>query len=387
MRIVVACLSLNPLGGAERLCVRFLRALEKMDCNVTLVTIDKTNWMRLKKSIDIPSKPMREYYLFETIPALPTLTLRQGFLALLYAIELFLVSARGGYDLLVNLRGEIVDSFGDLVYFNAMPLKLMYIYPQIQPSHSAKWAIYGRLFSLLTKSFERPQRVVVANSKFSKRIVEKHLRKKAIVIYPPVELDKIGLPQTKDARENLAVTISRFRLAKGLEQIPEIAKLAENCRFVVIGSSDKDSGDSLKIISDRAKTLGVQSRMEIFRDRTFDFALEKLYAAKVFLQTQATEAFGMSIVEAMAAGCIPVVPRSGGPWLDILECKEGLYGFSYSSSEEAAEKIKLLLDDECLRADIACRGRKRALIFDSAVFDYRITEIIKRIGHSQSSVR
>jgi glycosyltransferase involved in cell wall biosynthesis len=343
--------------------------------------------MRLKKSIDIPSKPMKEHYLFETIPELPTLTLRQGFLALLYAIELFLVSARGGYDLLVNLRGEIVDSFGDLVYFNAMPLKLMYIYPQIQPTHNVKWVIYGRLFSMLTKVIKRPQKVAVANSKFNKQIIEKHLGKKAIVIYPPVELDRIGLHQTKDIRENVAVTISRFRLAKGLEHIPEIAKLTENCRFVVIGSSDKDSGESLKIISDRAKALGVQSRIEIFRNRTFDFVLEKLYDAKVFLQTQTTEAFGMSVVEAMAAGCIPVVPRSGGPWLDILECKEGLYGFSYNSLEEAAEKIKLLLEDECLRADIACRGRKRASIFDSAVFDYRITEIIKRIGHSQPSVR
>lgn len=383
MRIVVACLSLNPLGGAERVCVRFLRALEKIDCDVTLATIDKTDWMLLKKSIDIPSKRMKEHYLFETIPKLPTLTLRQGFLALLYAIELFLVSARGGYDLLVNLRGEIVDSIGDLVYFNAMPLKLMYIYPQIQPTRNVKWVIYSRLFSLLTKFIKRPQKVVVANSKFNKEIIKKHLGKRAIVIYPPVKLDRmrIELYQTNNCRENVAVTISRFRLAKGLEQIPEIAKLADNCRFIVIGSSDKDSDKCLKIISSRAKVLGVQPRIEIIQNRTFDFALEKLFAAKVFLHTQRTEAFGIAVVEAMAAGCVPLVPRCGGPWVDILESKEGKYGFSYNTPEEAARKIRLLLEDDSLRTAVSHRARTRASAFDEKIFDQRIGAIIKCMDH------
>jgi hypothetical protein len=39
----------------------------------------------------------------------------------------------------------------------------------------------------------------------------------------------------------------------------------------------------------------------------------------------------MSVVEGMAAGCVPVVSRCGGPWFDILDCKQGVYGFSYRS--------------------------------------------------------
>jgi glycosyltransferase involved in cell wall biosynthesis len=72
----------------------------------------------------------------------------------------------------------------------------------------------------------------------------------------------------------------------------------------------------------------------------------------------------MSIVESMAAGCIPIVPRTGGPWIDILDCQEGQYGFSYRSSAEAAAKIKLLLDDESLRSKVSVRAIERSVAFE-----------------------
>jgi len=384
LRIAVACLSLNTLGGAERLCVRFLRALEKTDWEVTVATIDKTNWMLLEKSLDIHLRPMKEFYLFKTMPELPTLTLQQGFLVLLHVLELFLFSVKGRYDLLANMRGEVVDSFGDIVYFNAMPLKLMHIYPQIQPTQDSKWAIYGRLLSLLTKFFKGSQRIFVANSKFTKYIIERHFRRMAAVVYPPVELKKIRSCPSIGHRENTVVAISRFRLAKELEKIPEIAKLAENCRFVIIGSSDRNSEECLRVISKRARELGVHKRVEIFENMPFDFVLENLFAAKVYLHTQPTEAFGIAIVEAMAAGCVPVVPRDGGPWLDILEQHQGKYGFSYATLEEAADYIRTLLQNEQLRTEISKRAQKRAMNFESSLFEERIQGIVRAVLKAKS---
>jgi len=94
------------------------------------------------------------------------------------------------------------------------------------------------------------------------------------------------------------------------------------------------------------------------------------------------EAFGIAIVEAMAAGCVPVVPRYGGPWLDILSCKQGLYGFSYSNLKEAAEIIKKLLNNEELRRSVALKVTRRASKFDSKIFERKIVNIVSRVyGH------
>jgi len=105
-----------------------------------------------------------------------------------------------------------------------------------------------------------------------------------------------------------------------------------------------------------------------------------LSAAKVFLRTLHNEPFGMSVVEAMAAGCVPVVPKSGGPWFDILDQEQGRYGYAYSSLREAAEKIQLLMNNEQLRVQISQRAFERAKCFDRSFFERKIVDVIQKVA-------
>jgi len=380
MKVIVAHPTLNSLGGAERLCMHVMEALRKRNCNVTLATLDKTNWVLLRKVFDESFQPDGEFYLLPRIPEIPTLTLRQAFVALSYALELFLITLKGEYDLLVNMGGEIMDSIGDVIYINAIPLKLMHVYPQIQPKHNAQWRCYSRLYSLVTRVLSIPNNVIVTNSKFNKDIIKKNLGRKALVVHPPVDIQKIKSPIKNQNRKNIVVTVSRFRSAKGLEIIPKIAKHVENCKFILIGTADANSEECLKRISEKTKKLGVQARLQTFVNMPLIFILEKLFNAKVFLHTQPTEAFGISIVEAMAAGCVPVVPRDGGPWFDILDRKQGKFGFSYRILAEAADIIEMLLEDEDLRGEVSARASERANVFDCSVFERKMVDIVEKVG-------
>jgi len=382
MKIIVVYPTLNSLGGAERLCMHVMKALRRRNYDVTLATLDRTNWVLLRKVFEESFRPDGEFYLLPRIPKISTLTLRQAFVALSYALELFLITLRGDYDLLVNVGGEIMDSIGDVIYINAIPLKLMHVYPQIQPKHNVQWRCYSRLYSLITRVLgsHSHSNVIVTNSKFNKDIIERNLGRKALVVHPPVDIQKIKSVMKNQDRENIVVTVSRFRSAKGLEKIPKIARLVENCKFIIIGTADMNSEECLKEISERTKKLGVQARVRIFINMSFNLVLEKLSTAKVFLHTQPTEAFGISIVEAMAAGCVPVVPRDGGPWFDILNRKQGKYGYAYSSLREAAEKINLLINDERLRIEISRRAFERADHFDRSVFERKIANVIHEVA-------
>ena len=60
--------------------------------------------------------------------------------------------------------------------------------------------------------------------------------------------------------------------------------------------------------------------------------------AKVYLHTRRNENYGLSVAEAIGYGCIPVVPKSGGPWIDIVE--QGKYGYGYDTVNEATDIIQ-----------------------------------------------
>jgi glycosyltransferase involved in cell wall biosynthesis len=211
-------------------------------------------------------------------------------------------------------------------------------------------------------------------------VIHQNLKKKALVVYPAIDVENI-IPVTlsKEAdREDLVVTVSRFRSAKKLDIIPKIAQRVSNARFAIIGSADSDSKEVLTKIAKENMELGLKDRVQIFTNVPFWFVLKKMKVAKVILQTQPTEAFGMAVVEAMASGCVPVVPREGGPWYDILRQKQGWYGYSYRNAEEAAKLLGMLLKDEQLRAEVAARAQLRAKDFASSFFERNMLDIIEK---------
>ena len=99
--------------------------------------------------------------------------------------------------------------------------------------------------------------------------------------------------------------------------------------------------------------------------------------AKVYLHAMRYEHFGISIVEAMAAGLVPVVHRSGGPWEDILKAQQGRYGFSYLTIEEAAQTIEDLIENEHARKEIVSRNMGYTYMFSSEYYKKKILSIIE----------
>jgi glycosyltransferase involved in cell wall biosynthesis len=77
------------------------------------------------------------------------------------------------------------------------------------------------------------------------------------------------------------------------------------------------------------------------------------------------EHFGISTVEAMAAGCVPVVINKGGQ-REIVE--HGVNGFLWETLDELRDYTALLMNDDGLRAKMAQAARKRAQMFSREKF-------------------
>jgi glycosyltransferase involved in cell wall biosynthesis len=379
MKVVLAHPSLNRGGGAEKVCLTMLKALVNTGSKVRLATVEKTNWGFLEDRFGPLPRPHEETCFAREVPV------RGSFSQAVFTVPSFFsmlmkLHAEEKRNLVVNTYGELFDLFADISYVNALPLRIIHEFPDEHSSQRLLWRT-SSCYKMLLKPLENSFGVgtLLSNSIFIKNVLHRYLNRDSVVVYPPVDAAKIMSKGLQPRLEDLVVTVSRFRKGKCLELIPRIARVTARARFKILGIADQASGSTIASLTKQIYESGVKDNVQVLLNRNYRELECALSSAKIFLHTQATEAFGISIVEAMAYGCVPVVPRSGGPWIDILDGKQGQYGYSYSTVEEAARLIEMLLANENLRLEISSKARRRARDFDSSRFERKLLSIISRV--------
>lgn len=231
------------------------------------------------------------------------------------------------YDLVITsaswyiTRGFRVGSKTKVICYCHTPPRYLYGYPT-----SIEWQKYWpvRLYSLVVNHFLRlydfrSARTVdqfIVNSKNVQARVKKFYRRDSVVIYPPVEVEKI-IRATKSLKpKDYFLIASRIVGAKGIEMAVEAAKKA-GVKLKIIGEPA-----GLRWFGSRLKELEGQG-VE-FLGRVPDEALYRYYGeCRAFLALATDEDFGMTPVEAQAAGR-PVIAYRGGGYLEsVVEGETG----------------------------------------------------------------
>ena len=206
---------------------------------------------------------------------------------------------------------------------------------------------------------ERTILIHLSNSEFTKKYLEQKYGVKSTVIYPPVPLTKYRHTIT-GSREPLVVVAKPLYCA-GITILPDIVKhIIRKAKVVIIGHPDRIGLQIIKLLKKYGVVhLGYVSESEKIR---------LLSKASIFLSLAHNEPFGILIVEAMAAGCIPIVHDSGGPQ-EYLPPE-----LRYKNPQEAAEKIlNHLYAGNQLRRELKELSRK----FDENIFRKKIISVIK----------
>jgi len=207
------------------------------------------------------------------------------------------------------------------------------------------------------------------------------LSRDAIVIYPPVDAIVFSSKCFKAQKEdNLVAVIASYTPKRHLEQLPLIAQQTKAAKFIVVSKTDEYSMPTIQKLEENICVLHVKDKITLLKNVSFTELQRILAKAKVYLHMMPFDHFGISVVEAMASGCVPVVHRSGGPWTDILDASQGTYGFSYSTPCEAANYIDRLVNNEELRSRIAAKASYRSKKFDRSVFLNRLAEVVERVA-------
>jgi len=214
------------------------------------------------------------------------------------------------------------------------------------------------------------------------------------VIYPPVDTHH----ETLD-KKNVILSVGRFTASglskRQLEMMTAYGELMKPAAtqweyFSIGGVSDSHV--------DRAYFRKVSSLTSHFRAHVLANIkrrqLKRLYeTAKIFWHAagygdddhpELSEHFGIATVEAMSAGCIPVVIDKGGQ-TEIVE--HGISGFRWSTIKELKEYTELLMQDEELRARMEKAARARATLFSRDRFVSQFAELLvaqERSGYADT---
>jgi glycosyltransferase involved in cell wall biosynthesis len=164
----------------------------------------------------------------------------------------------------------------------------------------------------------------IANSRFVKNRIKKFYGRDSEVIYPPVEVDKF---QWDRKRENFYLLVSELTPYKRVDLAIEAFREL-NLTLVIIG--DGPEGNKLrKSAPQNVMFLGRQP---------FHVLKEHYETCKAFLYPQ-IEDFGITAVEAQAAGAPVIAFRAGGAMETVIEGVTGVF-FDEQSPEALRNAIK-----------------------------------------------
>ena len=251
--------------------------------------------------------------------------------------------------------------------------------------NSLFWKIYIQMFrewfyELSVRGLRRC-RVIVANSRWTAKLLEELSGLSSVVIYPPINL-KYFKPLGGVSKENMVVTISRFEPSKNIEAVLHVARGVRHAKFVVIGRvRDRASYTYYKSLEKLGERLGL-SNLYLLPNLSEEAKRSFLSRAKVYFHPTIGEHFGISVLEALASGIIPVVSAFSGSCTDIV--KSVGYGYCYNSYAEALEIIKELISRRELEAPDNESLDKVLSTFSFEEFKKRFTDVINRYTGSNT---
>jgi alpha-1,2-mannosyltransferase len=362
MKVLVLHPSVNIGGGAERVCVCIIESLKNRGHSVVLGTFDKPNWSKLEKNfgkVVIPDAEIihKRRFGFSAYGEL----LNFNFLASKVPkdYDAIVVSCTSPWFCCPDSKRTVVYMLPPMGYQKG--LKRLYLDPYIFLQHRSLAKVQNK--------------VVLTNSKFSAVLIEELYSLTPQVLYPPVEVNNFFAAN----KEKLVVSVGRLHPFKRFELlIDSFAKVDEGRCIILgnaLGSSSANSMKYAETLKKRIEKLNLQNKVELIINSPFETLRDVVSKASIYVHCAMNEHFGISVVEAMASGCVPIVHRSGGAYIDIVENDK--YGFSFKDTDELSENINMLLKNNNLCHTYSIKAKMRSEIFSKANFMREIADVVE----------
>jgi glycosyltransferase involved in cell wall biosynthesis len=371
MRILVVHPRMSVMGGGEQVAVHSMLASLKMGHEVALLA-QEFDTSQLEKFYGFPGLFSRV-----SLQLFPVFKPMHGSGLLLYRRLYYyqrqfrrLLGRQDPFNLVLGTQdvGYTPSIKAPMVQYCHFPESFKHLQSD---SASLRWRVYYGPARMFYRNRVRRVNQLLSNSDYTRGFVRRLWNRDSTVLYPPCRTE---LYHPAPEKENLVAIVGRIAPEKRIELFIEIARNLPGFKFAVIGSMASPAYlDSLK----KAAPTNVSFQVSPLRQS------EVLAKAKIYVHCMENEHFGIVIVEAMAAGCVPVVHDSGGP----REIVTPSVGFRWNSVNEAEEQITTLMQNEGLRQKLSRAAMDRSKLFSAERFEAGLSGIVEnyeKVRHAGS---
>lgn len=376
-RILLIHVFFDMPGGAEFLALNIARTFRERGFDVTILTCTPVDVGEVKKIFNIDVSDFNIVVRRVPVADVVKRVLRGKFSRLrrLMVYKRFFTEYMDevgkGYDLVMETQSNVVSP-ADISYIHYPAL----IYFCEGKSKGLYWKLYDWTIRLYASSFKYVPGSILTNSTWTAAQIYRVYHIVADVVYPPVDVEYFTRVADSGRREKLVITISRFTEEKRLDKIVDVAARLRDYTFVLIGSTYEHSYRVLDEIERKVKEYRLDNVI-IETNLPRAKMLKYLKDARFYLHPPYAEHFSIAVVEAMAAGLVPIVYRDGGTWHDVVSKVWNSLG--YEVIEETPKIIQRIDSDCSLYEKLRRRSIEISRTFSYKNFKQSITKKVEYV--------
>ena len=231
---------------------------------------------------------------------------------------------------------------------------------------------------------------ILCYSSFMQKIIQNRINRRAVILSPAVDMSGFKFNPDLHKKEKLFITVGRFFKSDLHEKKQEflIDFFKRNCqkyfpgwKLLICGNLTENSGlGYLRNLKKMVSGLPVEIHVNLSFSQLADFySRSSVYwhAAGVGINSEKfpekMEHFGITTVEAMSSGTVPVSYAAGGQ-MDIIENNKS--GFLFHSEPEFLNLNRKLVEDKKLFSTMAIQAVKRASFFSFKNFERNVNALV-----------
>lgn len=330
---------MNPCGGAERLTLATMHALSQKGVNFDLTTCIQPNMTKLENAYG--SKIASIIDKAEKINLLESLE------------EPFIdrITEKGNYDFTVNTHGDTLPYYqrsfskNNAVTYCHFPSARYHIdsenleylrdlrvtgFRQIDEMDYSEKNVarifdleteqkIKRYFKFLRDRYEKLMKntLVLTNSEYTRKAISNAFNIDAKILYPPVDVETFQeIALKSNQREDMVLVVSRIAPDKQIENAIEVARIMRGRGIgkimTIAGNLHYYDHQYYQQMKNKIADYDLSDYVSLRTNISFSRLIQLMQLAKVYFHPRIDEHFGISIVEAMASGLVPVVSNIGG---------------------------------------------------------------------------
>ena len=130
------------------------------------------------------------------------------------------------------------------------------------------------------------------------------------------------------SRDLIRLIASNKEINKSIEIFHKGSADFPHYKLIILGGKTADSDNYITELRTLIKKLNIANRVIIKTDPSFDEIKKTLAESKVIIDSQIGTSMNMPVIEAMASGCIALMRRYSGTFMEILKSFKSFKGQS-----------------------------------------------------------